>query len=257
MNRFWVLFLVPAFFLFSPATSRALEKRRLFLTNLPLNMVPLSVDLLSNSGGLGLDLSHKEDLNKYRWNKKQKSGRALRTVVPIGAGIALIFISGPVACLPVGVGVVMGIRSFAEYHRNKKVRGLLDGALLFLSGYDRSRRKEHKEPLKKFYRFYQKSSDKLRQNMWPRSSDWQLMTYLASRLLLINHYGFLVANRFNRDQALSGIVGDDSADSAGKFTSDFLSKNVAVLCLIMEDIFSITSPETLERISFGVKAAPE
>jgi len=201
----------------------------------------------------GRSWSFNTDLEKYQWSGKKKAGKALRSIVPIGVGIALIFVSGPAGCIPVGVGVVMGVKGLSDSYKNKKTRSLLRGALLFLTGHDRSQNPDYKSSLNDFQNFYLSVSKSLREHLWSESSDWQLESYLASRLLLINHYGFLVANRFNYDPEVQHLSNSTEADSRGLFSVKFLKQQIVPLCLIMEDTLLVTDIPTLERISFGIR----
>lgn len=198
-----------------------------------------------------LNLSRSNDFDKYDFNKGEKIKAGSRVLIPVAAGITLIFISGPAGFLPVGVGITLGAKAMLDSFRRSKTKKTLRGALLFLNGEDRNSDPKKSRFLSYFDQFFLETEGHIRDYFWPEASTWQLKTFLASRLLLINQFGFLIANRCHSESHRYPGFTLEAAPSDGIFTKTFLKQNLIPLILILEDCLCLCSPEFLHRLAFG------
>ena len=198
-----------------------------------------------------LNLSLSNDFDKYDFKKGEKIKAGSRVLIPVAAGITLIFISGPAGFLPVGVGITLGAKAMLDSFRRSKTKKILRGALLFLNGEDRSTDPKKSRLLSYFDQFFLETEAQIRDYFWPDASTWQLKSFLASRLLLTNQFGFLIANRCHSEYHRYPGFTLEAAPSDGIFTKTFLKKNLIPLILILEDCLCLCSPEFLHRLAFG------
>lgn len=199
----------------------------------------------------GISQYHKRDIDKYQIGALDITEETLRSAIPVGIGIALLFVSGPFGCLPIAVGIGNSIKAFYESLKRKEIKNLVKGSLLYLMGDKASETKRDLKKIDLFLRFYYDVRDRLRDQFLKGATDDHLKIYLASRLLFINRYGFLIANRFNYDPVIRKQAGCTKAPLDGRVKKKFLKKNIVPLIYAAEKILEEISPEKLELIAFG------
>jgi len=192
------------------------------------------------------------DLDKYRINKLGITEQCLRSVIPVGIGIGLIFVSGPLACIPIAVGIGHSIKAFVDSIKRKKIKNLIVGSLLYLKGVEMTLDKKEEKSLNSFKKFYLDTREKMLSAFSNDASEGVMKAYLASRLLLINRFGFLISNRFNFDPGVRKLVKASTiAHPAGKYSKGFLKKHIVPLIIATEKILADCPADKLETLAFG------
>lgn len=199
----------------------------------------------------GVSQYHTRDLDKYRIGGKDIAEETLRSAIPVGIGIALLFVSGPFGCLPIAVGIGNSIKAFYESLKRKEIKNLVKGSLLYLLGDRASETKRDLKKIELFIRFYTDVKDRLQDQFLRGASENDLKIYLASRILFMNRYGFLIANRFNYDPQIRKQAGSTKAPLDGRVKKKFLKKHIVPFIYATEKILEEISPEKLELIAFG------
>lgn len=194
-----------------------------------------------------LSRSFSKDFKKYHFSTRMKVEHGCRVIIPVGIGVALVLVSGPGGVIPVVVGIGYGIKARLDHLKNKKMRSIFKGSLLYLQEIDKQQTSSrNRKRLEVYDEFFKDVRADLKTYIGREVDDQELKTYLAYQLLIINRYGSLIIERYKNIKKHKWWKGP----LTDVYTQSFLKKNLVLLIKeCSEYLLKTTDLNSLDKLA--------